>query len=121
MIQTQLIRLQKRSPDYDRPITPSEDRLPIDPTIDVPEGYDESQRDVPGGFTAEKDIMDTWATSSVTPQIVTHWAEPDEASQALFKSTFPMDLRPQGLDQQINREGSVLIIWLVIVRFIKEV
>ena len=66
-------------PDYDHPITPSEDRLPIDPTIDVPEGYDESQRDVPGGFTAEKDIMDTWATSSLTPQIVTHWAEPDEA------------------------------------------
>ncbi len=24
-------------PDYDHPITPSEDRLPIDPTIDVPE------------------------------------------------------------------------------------
>ena len=35
-------------PDYDHPITPSEDRLPIDPTNDVPEGYDESQRDVPG-------------------------------------------------------------------------
>ena len=85
-------------PDYDHPITPSEDRLPIDPTIDVPEGYDESQRDVPGGFTAEKDIMDTWATSSLTPQIVTHWAEPDEASKALFASTFPMDLRPQGQD-----------------------
>ncbi|MBS5560206.1 MAG: class I tRNA ligase family protein, partial [Bifidobacterium longum] len=83
-------------PDYDHPITPSENRLPIDPTIDVPEGYDESQRDVPGGFTAEKDIMDTWATSSLTPQIVTHWAEPDEASKALFASTFPMDLRPQG-------------------------
>ena len=82
-------------PDYDHPITPSEDRLPIDPTIDVPEGYDESQRDVPGGFTAEKDIMDTWATSSLTPQIVTHWAEPDDASKALFASTFPMDLRPQ--------------------------
>ena len=85
-------------PDYDHPITPSEDRLPIDPTIDVPEGYAESQRDVPGGFTAEKDIMDTWATSSLTPQIVTHWAEPDEASKALFASTFPMDLRPQGQD-----------------------
>ena len=85
-------------PDYDHPITPSEDRLPIDPTIDVPEGYDESQRDVPGGFTAEKDIMDTWATSSLTPQIVAHWAEPDEASKALFASTFPMDLRPQGQD-----------------------
>ena len=76
-------------PDYDHPITPSEDRLPIDPTNDVPEGYDESQRDVPGGFTAEPDIMDTWATSSLTPQIVTRWEEPDEASKALFKATFP--------------------------------
>ena len=85
-------------PDYDHPITPSEDRLPIDPTNDVPEGYDESQRDVPGGFTAEPDIMDTWATSSLTPQIVTRWEEPDEASKALFKATFPMDLRPQGQD-----------------------
>ncbi len=61
------------TPDYDHPITPSEDRLPIDPTDDVPEGYTEDQRDVPGGFTAEPDIMDTWATSSLTPQIVTRW------------------------------------------------
>ncbi len=85
-------------PDYDHPITPSEAILPIDPSTDVPEGYDESQRDQPGGFTAEKDIMDTWATSSLTPQIVTHWEEHDEASRALFKATFPMDLRPQGQD-----------------------
>ncbi|EHS86816.1 valine--tRNA ligase [Bifidobacterium breve] len=84
--------------DYDHPITPSEDRLPIDPTSDVPEGFTEDQRDVPGGFTAEQDIMDTWATSSLTPQIVTHWEEQDEASKALFKMTFPMDLRPQGQD-----------------------
>ena len=34
--------------DYDHPIVPSEDRLPIDPTDDVPEGYSEDQRDVPG-------------------------------------------------------------------------
>jgi len=85
-------------PDYDHPITPSEDVLPIDPTIDVPAGYTADQRDQPNGFTAEKDIMDTWATSSLTPQIVTHWAEPDEESKALFKATFPMDLRPQGQD-----------------------
>ncbi|AKV54941.1 Valyl-tRNA synthetase [Bifidobacterium actinocoloniiforme DSM 22766] len=84
--------------DFAHPITPAEDRLPIDPSIDAPEGFDESQRDQPGGFTAEKDIMDTWATSSLTPQIVTHWAEPDQASQDLFKATFPMDLRPQGQD-----------------------
>ena len=30
------------TPDYDHPITPSEDRLPIDPTDDVPEGYTET-------------------------------------------------------------------------------
>ena len=84
--------------DYAHPITPAEDRLPIDPSTDVPEGFDETQRDQPGGFTAEKDIMDTWATSSLTPQIVTHWAEPGEEDQALFKATFPMDLRPQGQD-----------------------
>ncbi|KFF31550.1 valine--tRNA ligase [Bifidobacterium bombi] len=85
-------------PDYDHPITPSEDRLPIDPTNDAPEGYSESQRDVPGGFTAEKDIMDTWATSSLTPQIVTRWAEDGKESEDLFASTLPMDLRPQGQD-----------------------
>ena len=85
-------------PDYEHPLTPHEDQLPIDPTNDVPEGYDESQRDQPNGFTAEKDIMDTWATSSLTPQIVTHWAEPGEENEALFKATFPMDLRPQGQD-----------------------
>ncbi|KFJ05653.1 valine-tRNA ligase [Bifidobacterium thermophilum] len=85
-------------PDYEHPLTPREDQLPIDPTNDVPEGYDESQRDQPKGFTAEKDIMDTWATSSLTPQIVTHWAEPGEENEALFKATFPMDLRPQGQD-----------------------
>ena len=90
--------LEDGTTDYDHPITPSEDVLPIDPTIDVPAGYTAEQRDVPGGFTAEKDIMDTWATSSLTPQIVTHWEEPDEASKALFKATFPMDLRPQGQD-----------------------
>ena len=42
--------------------------------------------------------MDTWATSSLTPQIVTHWAESGRGSKALFASTFPMDLRPQGQD-----------------------
>ena len=80
-------------PDYSNPLTPSEDRLPIDPTIDVPEGYGEDQRDQPNGFMAEPDIMDTWATSSLTPQIVTKWAEPGEENER-----FPMDLRPQGQD-----------------------
>ncbi|MDN4490993.1 valine--tRNA ligase [Demequina sp. SYSU T00068] len=82
------------SPDYDHPIVPSEDALPVDPSADVPPGFDASQRDVPGGFTGEKDIMDTWATSSLTPQIVCGWRD----NPALFAATFPMDLRPQGQD-----------------------
>jgi valyl-tRNA synthetase len=81
-------------PQWDAPISPSEDSLPVDPQADAAPGYTESQRDQPGGFTGEKDIMDTWATSSLTPQIVCGWR--DDAD--LFARTFPMDLRPQGQD-----------------------
>jgi valyl-tRNA synthetase len=80
--------------EYDRPIPASEDRLPIDPSTDVPEGYRPDQRGVPGGFVADPDVMDTWATSSLTPQIACGW--PDDP--ALFAQTFPMDLRPQAHD-----------------------
>ncbi len=79
---------------WDAPIVPSEDSLPVDPQADAAPGFDESQRDWPGGFTGEKDIMDTWATSSLTPQIVCGWRDDPE----LFAKTFPMDLRPQGQD-----------------------
>ena len=75
-------------------LTPSVDRLPIDPTIDVPEGYEESQRDQPGGFVADPDILDTWATSSLTPQLAGGWHDDPE----LFAKVYPMDLRPQGHD-----------------------
>ena len=77
--------------DHDHPIVASEDRLPVDPSSEVPDGYDESQRGEPGGFVADPDIMDTWATSSLTPQIACRWSEDDD----LFTRTFPMDLRPQ--------------------------
>jgi valyl-tRNA synthetase len=80
--------------DYEDVITPSEDVLPIDPTTDVPEGFEESQRGEPGGFQAEVDIMDTWATSSLSPQIAGGWLHDDK----LFNSVYPMDLRPQGQD-----------------------
>jgi valyl-tRNA synthetase len=81
-------------PEYERPITPPERRLPIDPSTDVPDGYRADQRGRPGGFAGDPDVMDTWATSSVTPQIVCGW--PDDG--ALFAATFPMDLRPQAHD-----------------------
>jgi len=82
------------NPDFEAPLAPTEDILPVDPQTDVPAGFDESQRDQPNGFTGEKDIMDTWATSSLTPQIVCGWRDNPE----LFAKTFPMDLRPQGQD-----------------------
>jgi len=81
-------------PQWDAPIAPSEASLPVDPQADAAPGYDESQRNQPGGFTGEKDIMDTWATSSLTPQIVCGWRDDPE----LYAKTFPMDLRPQGQD-----------------------
>ncbi len=81
-------------PDYDSPILPGEDALPVDPSSDVPEGYAESQRDQPGGFTGDPDVMDTWATSSLTPQIACGW----ERDPELFALTFPMDVAPQAHD-----------------------
>jgi valyl-tRNA synthetase len=79
---------QDGEPDYDHPLMPREEDLPIDPTSQAPSGYDESQRGKPGGFEADPDVMDTWATSSLTPQIVCGW----ERDEDLFKRTFPMDL-----------------------------
>jgi len=80
--------------DYDDPILPDEATLPVDPQSHVPPGYDESQRGQPGGFIGDPDIFDTWATSSLTPQIAGRWAtDPD-----LFGRVFPMDLRPQAHD-----------------------
>ncbi|MFD5225758.1 valine--tRNA ligase [Microbacterium sp. NPDC058342] len=80
--------------DYDRVMVPSHDRLPIDPTSDVPEGYTEQQRGEPGGFDAEKDIFDTWATSSLTPQLAGGW----QRDEQLWNLVAPFDLRPQGQD-----------------------
>ncbi len=79
---------------YDDVIAPSLDQLPIDPSSDVPAGFTEDQRDVAGGFSGEMDIMDTWATSSLSPQIATGWLNDDD----LFSRTYPMDVRPQGQD-----------------------
>jgi valyl-tRNA synthetase len=78
-------------PDYADPIFPAEDTLPIDPSITPAPGFDDDQRGVPGGFAGDPDIFDTWATSSLTPQIACGWVtDPD-----LFARTFPMDMRAQ--------------------------
>jgi valyl-tRNA synthetase len=78
-------------PDYGQLLIPDESTLPVDPSSECPPGFDESQRDVPGGFTGDPDVMDTWATSSLTPQIVGGWHDDED----LFRRVFPMDHRPQ--------------------------
>ncbi len=81
-------------PDYDNPIVPDEDSLPVDPASQAAPGFDESQRGVPGGFVGDPDVMDTWATSSLTPQIACGW----ERDPELWKLTYPMDFAPQAHD-----------------------
>jgi valyl-tRNA synthetase len=81
-------------PVYDSPLLPPESALPVDPQSDAPQGYDEDQRGKPGGFIGDPDVMDTWATSSLSPHIACGW----ESDPELFAMTFPMDLRPQGHD-----------------------
>lgn len=75
-------------------IAATEASLPVDPSSDAAPGYQESQRGVLGGFVGELDIMDTWATSSLTPQIAGGW----ERDPELFDLVFPYDLRSQGQD-----------------------
>jgi valyl-tRNA synthetase len=88
-------RLDERGhPSYQDPILADESVLPIDPQDDVPPGFRSDQRGAPGGFAGDPDVMDTWATSSLSPQIAGHWEEDGD----LFARVFPMDLRPQAHD-----------------------
>ena len=82
------------NPDFDKALTPNLEALPVDPSTDTPEGFTESQRGVPNGFIGEVDIMDTWATSSLTPQLAGGWISDPEK----YAKVFPFDLRPQGQD-----------------------
>ena len=75
-------------------IVPDESALPVDPSSETAPGFDEAQRGQPGGFIGEVDIMDTWATSSLTPQIAGGW----ESDPELFALVFPYSLRSQGQD-----------------------
>ena len=75
--------------DFDHPILADAAHLPVDPSSDTAPGFAESQRGQPGGFIGDPDVMDTWATSSLSPQIAGYWGSD------LFERIFPMDLRPQ--------------------------
>ena len=77
--------------DFSKPLLPSREQLPVDPMSDVPPGYSEAQRGKAGGFIGEADVFDTWFTSSLTPQLGSHW----EVDPARHNRLFPMDIRPQ--------------------------
>jgi valyl-tRNA synthetase len=82
------------NPLYDEILTPDHDTLPIDPSTTCPAGFTEDQRGKPGGFVGDPDVMDTWATSSMTPHIAGGWVDDPD----LFARVFPMDMRPQAHD-----------------------
>ncbi|MFZ2012359.1 MAG: valine--tRNA ligase [Nocardioides sp.] len=75
-------------PDYDHPLLPSAAELPVDPSTQAPQGYDEDQRGKPDGFIGDPDVMDTWATSSLSPHIAGGWERDDD----LWQRVFPYDL-----------------------------
>jgi valyl-tRNA synthetase len=82
------------NPVFDEPIVATREQLPVDPSSAAAPGYEESQRGEPGGFVGEHDVMDTWATSSLTPQLAGGW----ERDPELFDLIFPYSLRPQAQD-----------------------
>ncbi|MCU1635566.1 MAG: valine--tRNA ligase [Cryobacterium sp.] len=82
------------NPLFDQPIVATRDLLPVDPSSDAAPGYSEDQRGHANGFVGEVDVMDTWATSSLTPQLAGGW----ERDAELFDLVYPYSLRPQGQD-----------------------
>jgi len=85
-------------PDHTAYILPTEDQLPVDPQADPAPGYTEDQRGKPGGFIGDPDVLDTWATSSLTPQIAGGWRAANGEPDPVFAKVFPMDVRPQAHD-----------------------
>ena len=88
--------------NYNKPLLPdtklSLNKIPIDPMFSAPadwnsdlKSYTEKQRGKARGFTADTAVMDTWATSSLTPQINSYWNNDEQRHKKLF----PADLRPQ--------------------------
>ena len=85
----------RRPRDYDQPISPPDDRLPIDPSTDVPDGYRAEQRGQPGGFSRRS------RRHGHLGDVVAHAADRRAAGRTIrtcSRRVFPMDLRPQAHD-----------------------
>ena len=77
------------------PLLPADDQLPVDLVTDTPPGYRADQR-AASGVTGDPDVMDTWATSSLTPQI--SCGRLAGSTRSLVARTFPFGLRSQAHD-----------------------
>ena len=75
--------------DCGQVLLPSSERLPVDPLIDAPDGPCQSCGST--AYMPEQDVLDTWPTSSLSPQIAAGWL----SDENLFKQLFPLTLRPQ--------------------------
>ena len=82
---------EKSRANYQSPLLPKQIQQAIDPMKQFPEGFREEQRGQAKGFIEDADVMDTWATSSLTPFISSSWIFDKEK----HKDLFPADLRPQ--------------------------
>lgn len=77
--------------DCGKPITANPCDLPVDPLEDDPPGPCSACGST--GYIPETDVLDTWATSSLTPQINARWKEENEKQNFI-----PMDMRPHAHD-----------------------
>jgi len=84
------------------------EQLPVNPLVDLPKGYSLKQKNADNTFTATQeatgkeviiipdvDVMDTWATSSISPQISSHGIGESAINAGRHSKLFPADLRPQ--------------------------
>ncbi|XWV25775.1 valine-tRNA synthetase [Tupanvirus soda lake] len=80
----------KREGEEGKILVPELSDLPVDPLVNLPAGYLREEVD------AETDVMDTWATSSVTPQLNSRGINEENAIDLTrHQKLFPADLRPQ--------------------------
>ncbi len=71
-------------------LLPHINQLPVDPNVDLPIGYKRHE------VLADLDVMDTWATSAISPQLSTEWISQNmKISDDKHHKLYPFDLRPQ--------------------------
>ena len=80
----------KRKGEEGKILVANIDKLPVDPYVDLPDGYTRQE------VEPETDVMDTWATSAITPQLSSQGISDDfMLDKERHNKLFPYDLRPQ--------------------------